>query len=235
MPGTEDTNITPCVSGSYCSAAVDSLPGIIVPEGRENSSTMLESSSSGDVGEYKIYSGLVVDGDATLEGLYTILSYEDPRNKYIIFESGSTYTDSYGNTYSIITQKLNPDNELYYDYILNIPADLIRLCRGTYVLRVYLDKKPIQVYTVTVKTDPIQGRNVNRQYTKNAYSTWIFNAAYPTKGISFISPKDAAEMLSENLKIENGKLYMRNTTNNNWYEIALQTVNGVVTLYPVTE
>lgn len=104
------------------------------------------------------------------------ISKENAREKFAVFKHsgfGKTIESDTPITPSIavIYSELDEDNpEICYYYLKIRYQDLI-LARGTYVVRVYKETEqdsgefvPLKAFTLTVKSDPIQGPHINKKY-----------------------------------------------------------------------
>lgn len=109
------------------------------------------------------------------------ISKENAREKVVVYEQtgfGVRVDENDGSITpgtAIIYSEYDQENPKYvYTYLRLVHTDLL-LARGTYVIRIYKQSAPdsttynaVKAFTLTVRSDPIQGRCVNNQYIRTA-------------------------------------------------------------------
>lgn len=129
-----------------------------------------------------------IDGpfDATVDPVTThkfkvFISKENAREKVVVYEQigfGVRVDENDGSITpgtAIIYSEYDQENPKYvYTYLRLVHTDLL-LARGTYVIRIYKQSEPdsttynaVKAFTLTVRSDPIQGRCINKQYIDTA-------------------------------------------------------------------
>lgn len=104
------------------------------------------------------------------------ISKENAREKLAIFKHfgfGKKLDNSVSITPSVavIYSELDEDNPDLAYYYLKLRYQDIVFARGTYVVRIYVETEPnsgkydaLKTFTLTVKSDPIQGPYINKKY-----------------------------------------------------------------------
>ena len=184
------------MSSNKCDAYLEALPGL-VPTDTDNGNVRPDGSGlSGSIKDTHIEAdglgniNILIDGpfskDLNVENLYDVfITKEDPRNKLTILEVKDNVLLDFNQQPTPITAVIkvtDSDNDTYENYWLHLSAKDILLARGTYVVYAYknqtvdnpstdLTPTKVLVYkcTLTIKTDPVQGRAVNMRYLKTAY------------------------------------------------------------------
>lgn len=109
------------------------------------------------------------------------ISKENAREKVVVYENsgfGVRVDEEDGSITppkAVIYSEFDQENPKYvYTYLKLVHTDIL-LARGTYVIRIYKEEKPdsdtylaLKAFTLTVRSDPIQGKCVNNQYINTA-------------------------------------------------------------------
>lgn len=134
-------------------------------------------------GPYPVEAGGV---DPVTIGRYQVfISKENAREKYTVYSNvseGQSYDDNENEeaindiSQAIIYSELD-DEDTTQEYIyLKIKHTDLMLARGTYVIRIFKETGEntndyilIRMFTLTVKSDPIQGPTINNRYLSTAF------------------------------------------------------------------
>lgn len=170
---------------------VTALPGIMDPsengESTKNSDDKEYTDPNGDLNIFidGPYDAATTDFDALRFKVF--ISKEDARNKCVVLDKTSAAAsmddDSIDPTEVIIYYETDDNNDAYENLYLRIKHHQLMLARGTYVVRVFKKViedaneeddttdgyEQIRVFTLTVKSNPIQGYCVNNKYLSTAF------------------------------------------------------------------
>lgn len=194
----EPCNVTACYSNSLPgilnptenSSSGSNINGVV---GDLDDGSNIGSSGKLDSKVYADLNGDVnvrIDGpfDATIDPdpvtthqFKVFISKENAREKVVVYEKtgfGVRIDENDGSIIpgtAVIYSEYDPKNPKYvYMYLKLVHTDLL-LARGTYVIRIYKQSEPgsdtynaVKAFTLTVRSDPIQGRCINSQYIHTA-------------------------------------------------------------------
>ena len=185
LPGilVSDGTATAAESSNNCSSVIDSsknLDAAGITEG--NMKTKIYASPQGDVdvaieGPISNINGSDPVKDGYIYGVY--ISMENAREKVTFFKRvnhGQSDLDGAPVVKNaiIFAERDSQDPTLSYIY-LRLNHKNVMMARGTYVVRIYKSTAPnvntfdlLSVFTITVKSDPIQGAIINKEYINTA-------------------------------------------------------------------
>ena len=168
------------------------LPGLMDPSEADgginkNSANKEYSDPNGDLNIFikGPYDSRITDFDKIRFKVF--ISKEDARNKCVALEhtgkAASENDESVDPTEVIMYYETDGNDVNLENLYLRIKHNQLMLARGTYVVRVYqkvLDDaneeddstdgyEALRIFTLTVKSDPIQGRRVNNMYLSTAF------------------------------------------------------------------
>lgn len=180
-------------SGSDEICFVTALPGIMDPSTSDNGSSSKNSANkeytdpNGDLNIFidGPYNAAETDFDSLRFKVF--ISKEDARNKCVVLDktsaAASSDDESIDPTEVIIYYETDDSNADYENLYLRIKHQQLMLARGTYVVRVFKKVledaneeddttdgyEQIRVFTLTVRSNPIQGNCVNNKYLSTAF------------------------------------------------------------------
>lgn len=185
-------------SGSDEICYVTALPGIMDPSTSENGSSSKNSANkeytdpNGDLNIFidGPYNAAETDFDSLRFKVF--ISKEDARNKCVVLGKDSAVADADDTSVDpkevIVYYETDIHNADYENLYLKIHHTQLMLARGTYVVRIFqrqlTDEEledetydtnstdgytQIKVFTLTVKSNPIQGPCVNQNYLSTAF------------------------------------------------------------------
>lgn len=179
-----DDNINLC----YNSA----IPGLIDSDSGSDDTSIVNrkkySDPDGSI-NIQIAGPFPADSSSIENVIYRVYIDKDTsREKFTVFTKDSVVDKTYSNdvdiSSAIIYAELDTENPEYEYHYLRIKSKDLLLARGTYFIHVYTSPydsydfdnscscnwKKIKEFTLTVKSDPIQGPDVNRRYIETAIS-----------------------------------------------------------------
>lgn len=213
------------------------LPGLMPPtdnpladdvDGSEtsgkNSDSMYYTDANGDI-NIRIDGPYAVAGEGETDPIEQIqfkvfISKENAREKYAVMKNfgagkGFKNTTDIDLNEAVLYSELDADDPTKEYFYLKIRYTDLALARGTYVVRIFKETavdsgqfESLKVFTLTVRSNPIQGPYVNRRYinTANRFGFYCVNNSFVT-----ISADNSAKSF----------IYLYNKTRTRLYKIYL--------------